>query len=178
VNLSRVPSSTSLLSGYLLLFTFLSLITNAPLHDINEIQLSTQNRHTIDRKYFHSMMTSKIVVTINPPNWEGDFRLWEALSSGALVFVDHMAIPQQYPLVGGEHVVFFDNHNRSDLWAKLVHTRTHITSYNTYITFRSLSHSLTHTYTHTHTHTHTRTHTYTRYRTTTARTPRRRAAWR
>lgn len=55
--------------------------------------------------------------------WEGDFRLWEALSSGALVFVDPVMVPHPHPLEHGRHVVFFQQNNSSDLEAKLDHYR-------------------------------------------------------
>jgi hypothetical protein len=79
----------------------------------------------VDMSYFDTMWRSKIVVTVNPTSWEGDFRLWEAMSSGALVFVDYMSIPEQFPLVGGGHVVFYNNSNRADLWGKLDYYRAH-----------------------------------------------------
>jgi len=69
------------------------------------------------------MYNAQIIVTVNPANWEGDFRLWEAMCTGALVFVDHLYVPHQYPLVGDRHVVFFDNHNRTDLFNKLDYYR-------------------------------------------------------
>ena len=44
------------------------------------------------RRFYHTYLShladSKIIVTCNPWSWEGDFRLWEALLSGALVMVD------------------------------------------------------------------------------------------
>ena len=86
-------------------------------------QTSTTTRSHIDRNYFEQMFNAKIVVTVNPANWEGDFRLWEAMSTGALVFVDPLHVPHPYPLIGGEHVVYFDNHNMTDLFSKLDYYR-------------------------------------------------------
>ncbi len=45
-----------------------------------------------------------------------DFRLWEALLSGALVMVDKMAIPQwmPHPFVHKKHLVFYDTRNQSE----------------------------------------------------------------
>jgi hypothetical protein len=65
------------------------------------------------------MYNAKIIVTVNPANWEGDFRLWEALASGALVFVDPLFVPHPHPLLHEEHVIYFSNHNQADLIAKL-----------------------------------------------------------
>lgn len=65
------------------------------------------------------MYNTKIVVTVNPSEWEGDFRLWETMGSGALVFVDPVFVPHRYPLIHGKHVIHFDNQRREDLWEKL-----------------------------------------------------------
>ena len=71
------------------------------------------------------MFNSRIIVTVNPANWEGDFRLWESMGSGALVFVDPIFVPHGYPLVDGVHVVFFSNENKTDLFSKLDYYRQH-----------------------------------------------------
>ncbi len=60
------------------------------------------------RGYFNLLKHSQIVVTCNPDKWEGDHRTWEALASGALVFVDGMHTPLTHPLIGGIHCVFYD----------------------------------------------------------------------
>ena len=36
-----------------------------------------------------------------------DFRLMEALGSGALVMVDHMYVPRPDPLVHGQHIIYY-----------------------------------------------------------------------
>lgn len=71
------------------------------------------------------MYNSKIIVTVNPADWEGDFRLWESLASGALIFVDPLFVPHQYPLKHGEHVIFFNNSDKADLWSKLDYYLAH-----------------------------------------------------
>jgi hypothetical protein len=50
----------------------------------------------------------------------------EAMASGALVFVDHMHTPRQYPLHHGLHVIYFDNNNKTDLFTKLDHYRQEV----------------------------------------------------
>lgn len=70
------------------------------------------------------MFNARIIVTVNPADWEGDFRLWESMCTGALIFVDPLYVPYPYPLVGGEHIVYFDNNNRTDLFTKLDYYRT------------------------------------------------------
>ena len=49
--------------------------------------MNRASRTTVDQKYFGQMYRAKIVVTVNPAGWEGDFRFMEAVASGALVFV-------------------------------------------------------------------------------------------
>lgn len=69
------------------------------------------------------MFNARIIVTVNPADWEGDFRLWESLCTGALIFVDPLYVPYAYPLVHGEHIIYFDNNNRTDLFIKLDYYR-------------------------------------------------------
>ena len=88
------------------------------------MQVNTQDRGNFSNNhYFESMYHSQIIVTVNPTNWEGDFRLWEALSSGALVFVDPVFVPHPFPLISGEHVIYFSNTNKTELFSKLDYYR-------------------------------------------------------
>lgn len=71
-----------------------------------------QNRYgVVNTKYFEILKTSKIIVTANPPDWEGDFRLWEALLMGNLVLCDKMLLPSiiKYPLENKKHLVYYSN---------------------------------------------------------------------
>jgi len=88
-------------------------------------QINSATRTTLSQGYFQQMYNAKIIVTVNPANWEGDFRLWESMATGALVFVDPIFVPHGFPLVDGEHVVYFSNVNKSDLFSKLDHYRAH-----------------------------------------------------
>ncbi len=65
-------------------------------------------RSDIAPKYKQCLYDSKIILHANPDPWEGDARLWEALASGALVFVDRMHAPIKNPLIDGQHLVFYD----------------------------------------------------------------------
>ena len=58
--------------------------------------------------YFNALRNTKILVTCNPDKWEGDSRLWEALGSGCLVFVDRMFTPIINPLIDGKHLIYYD----------------------------------------------------------------------
>lgn len=51
---------------------------------------------------------SKIIVTACPTNYEGDYRLMEAMTSGALVMHNKMVLPPE-GLVDGEHWVTYKN---------------------------------------------------------------------
>jgi hypothetical protein len=65
-------------------------------------------RSAINERYKQCLFASKIILHANPDPWEGDARTWEAVSSGALVFIDRMCQPIPHPLVDGEHVIFYD----------------------------------------------------------------------
>ena len=77
-------------------------------------------RRSFQELYYNKMLRSKIVVTCNPAKWEGDYRTWEALSSGALVVVDRMVTPIVNPLLDGKHVVFYDLDDLAELKRKLL----------------------------------------------------------
>ena len=59
--------------------------------------------------YFNQIKNSKIVVSCNPDGWEGDFRLFEALAGGPLVFVDEMVVTKDRGLKHKEHLIYYKN---------------------------------------------------------------------
>lgn len=79
-----------------------------------------EGRNKIQNKYFNKMFHSKIIVTCNPCRWEGDYRTWEALSSGALVLVDNMKTPIKNPLINEKHLVFYNRNNLNELKEKIL----------------------------------------------------------
>ena len=93
-------------------------VTNAVVGQINKA-----TRSTLSKDYFDNMHNAQIIVTVSPANWEGDFRLWESLSSGALVFTDPIFVPHPYSLIDGVHCVFFHNNNREELFEKMDYYR-------------------------------------------------------
>tara|TARA_B100000900_G_scaffold218746_3_gene185345 strand:- start:10610 stop:11596 length:987 start_codon:yes stop_codon:yes gene_type:complete len=75
-------------------------------------RVDCHNRYgVVSTEYFKILKTSKIIVTANPPKWEGDFRLWEALLMGNLVLCDKMLLPSKikYPLENKKHLVYYSN---------------------------------------------------------------------
>jgi len=66
------------------------------------------------------MFDSKIIVTCNPKEWEGDYRTWKALSCGALVMVNNMLTPIINPLIDKEHIIFYDKNNLDNLKQKII----------------------------------------------------------
>ena len=75
-------------------------------------RIDCPNRYgEVNTKYFEILKTSKIIITANPPNWEGDFRLWEALLMGNLVLCDKMLVPSimTHPLINKKHLVYYNN---------------------------------------------------------------------
>jgi hypothetical protein len=88
-------------------------------------EINHANRPVISKQYFERMYSSKIVVTSNPSNWEGDFRLCEALATGAVIFVDEMFVPRPKAFTSEKNIVFYNNHNKTDLFHKLDYYRSH-----------------------------------------------------
>jgi hypothetical protein len=82
-------------------------------------------RGSLSGEYLDFNRNARIVVTCNPSRWEGDYRLWEALGSGALVFVDQMHTPLPDPLRHGEHVILFDTHDKAAFLRKLTYYLMH-----------------------------------------------------
>jgi hypothetical protein len=72
-------------------------------------------RNSFQAPYFEMMARSKIVVTCNPDRWEGDYRLFEAISSGALVITDEMLTPVVHPFIDHQHLVVYDRNDLSTL---------------------------------------------------------------
>lgn len=82
-------------------------------------EVNHQSRTVVSTGYLGQMYRSRIVVTSNPSGWEGDFRLMEAISTGSLIFVDQMYVPRPFPLIADQHVVYYDNNNKTDVFEKL-----------------------------------------------------------
>lgn len=72
-------------------------------------------RSGFQQAYFEIMARAKIVVTCNPDRWEGDNRLFEALSSGSLVLTDKMLTPTVNPFISYEHLVYYDKDDLNTL---------------------------------------------------------------
>ena len=64
-------------------------------------------RMNIGKEYLDKMLRSKIVVNCNPDEWEGDYRLFETLSCGAMVLVDKMITPVVNPFQNRKHLVYY-----------------------------------------------------------------------
>jgi len=84
-----------------------------------------KGRSGFNEDFYRAMRSCRVVVTCQPDRWEGDYRTWEALASGALVFVDKLITPLVHPLVDGEHCIFYDVGNLSELKEKLEHYAYH-----------------------------------------------------
>ncbi len=83
----------------------------------------SDGRSAIHPAYKQCLYDSKVVLHANPDWWEGDARTWEALASGALVFVDRMSAPITHPLIDGQHLIFYDftDEGLARLEEKIVH---------------------------------------------------------
>jgi hypothetical protein len=82
-------------------------------------EVNHASRTVVSTGYLGQMYRSRIVVTSNPSGWEGDFRLMEAIATGALIFVDQMYVPRPFPLAPDQHVVVYDNNNKTDFFEKM-----------------------------------------------------------
>lgn len=79
-------------------------------------------RLSIQPEYVASILSSKIVVTCQPGEWEGHWRFFEAMAGGAMVMTDpSIHIPEGY--VDGENVVVF--RSLSDLESKILYYLSH-----------------------------------------------------
>jgi hypothetical protein len=139
-----ISSQVGVLWGFMLHFPLMFVL------NFVFAQVNTASRTTVSMQYFQQMYNSQIIVTVNPANWEGiiyssfcfqfsnnlscvffsnvitgDFRLWESMATGALIFVDPVFVPHPYPLLDGIHVVYFSNSNKSELFDKLDYYRSH-----------------------------------------------------
>ena len=76
-------------------------------------------RKSIQTDYYEKILDSKIIVTVNPDRWEGDWRLFEALSCSPLVMVDRMITPVKNNFVDGEHLIYYDVDKLDDLLGKI-----------------------------------------------------------
>lgn len=72
-------------------------------------------RAGINLDYFHTLQQSQIIISCNPDDWEGDYRLWESLCSGTLVFCDKIFTPLLNPLEHKKHLIFYDRNNLNEL---------------------------------------------------------------
>ncbi|KAH8068276.1 hypothetical protein JL721_6851 [Aureococcus anophagefferens] len=72
-------------------------------------EFDTSQRNVISAPYFALMRRARVVVTCNPGDWEGDFRTWEAVASGALVFMDRHYAPMPHAFVDGDDAYIYDN---------------------------------------------------------------------
>lgn len=90
-------------------------------------QMHEFGRRYLSTPYLDILANSKFVVTCNPDLWEGDYRLYEALGSGALVFVDKMYSMNnlQNPLKDKVHLLYYDRDNLSTLKTLLVYYMKH-----------------------------------------------------
>ena len=77
--------------------------------------------------YFQALSSAKIIVTCNPSQWEGDFRLWESILSGALVFVDIVTFWDRmpFPLKHKEHVIVYDRRDKKSFLEMLEYYTSH-----------------------------------------------------
>lgn len=84
--------------------------------------VGNKGRKTVSEFYVESMLHYKIIVVAQRDNWEGHWRMFEAMVSGAMVIHDRMlAVP--LGLEENVNIVLFDN--MEDLKRKVMYYLTH-----------------------------------------------------
>ncbi|MEM1110348.1 MAG: glycosyltransferase [Pseudomonadota bacterium] len=78
-------------------------------------KLGEEGSSGFNPEYYRVMARAKIVVTCNPDRWDGEYSLFEALSSGALVMSDAMLTQVVQPFVNHRHLVYYNRHNMDSL---------------------------------------------------------------
>ena len=78
-------------------------------------EVTTSTRTALSPHYLRLMRAARIVVTCNPGDWEGDFRTWEALASGAAVVRDRLFAPTPH----GDFGLVYDARSRSSFDAAM-----------------------------------------------------------
>ena len=58
---------------------------------------------------------ARVIVTSEPDNWEGDFRMWESFAAGAAVAMATVHAPVQPPFLDGVHCLLFDRDAPQDV---------------------------------------------------------------
>lgn len=78
-------------------------------------------RNIFQEEYFNACKNTKIIVHCNPDMWEGDFRLYESLASGALVFCDRLLSMEKhcFPLIDKKHLIYYDPNNLDELMSMI-----------------------------------------------------------
>lgn len=73
--------------------------------------------------YLRHLRDAQIVVSCNPSEWEGDFRLWESFLAGAMVMIDKTVTLDWMPNPpeNGKHWITYDPANKEDFMAKIRH---------------------------------------------------------
>lgn len=82
-------------------------------------------RHKWNSDQLQPKRNSKILISVNPDRWEGDYRIWDGFSSGALVFIDPLFVPSPFPFIDGQHVIFYNPHNQSEFIQKVEYYLNH-----------------------------------------------------
>ena len=90
-------------------------------------QWSDAKRATFDDNYMAILRRSQVVVTCKPCAYDGDYRTWEALASGAVVVMDPpdrtlqgegQVMPLAHaPLQHGDHVQFYAARDKGNFMA-------------------------------------------------------------
>lgn len=71
------------------------------------------------RRFIKIQHQSKIIFTAQPDHCDGDNRTWEAMASGALVFLDKTYIPTPKYMQDGTHCIYYDASDKQSIRAAI-----------------------------------------------------------
>lgn len=79
--------------------------------------------------YIELLYRTKVVFTAFPEMWDGDMRTWEAMSSGALCFIDTTYIPSPNYFESGEHCFIYNADDKDSILNAIEIAKGHIDNY-------------------------------------------------
>lgn len=87
--------------------------------EVNSSSRSVGTKCHYDNEYLQYLANTKIIVTCEPQGWTGDSRLWESLSSGALVVSDQIFAEYENKPMNEKHLLEYHIGSEEDLFSRI-----------------------------------------------------------
>ena len=72
-----------------------------------------KHKYAFNGEYFDLSKRSKVIVSCNPNDWIGNFRLFEAFSGNTLLFVDYMPT-LKYIFINKKHIIYYSRYQEQE----------------------------------------------------------------